>query len=94
MTRAYIAGLGTTGALLAAAACLFVIASAVVAFDAWPGSHVAQRSSSVEAPAPVAARGGGRDALVAVGSGDLFAAAATGASAAALAGGGAGADGS
>src|SRR4051794_15922857 len=38
-TRAFLAGFGTTGSLLAAAACLFVVASAVVAFRGWPVSH-------------------------------------------------------
>src|SRR5512140_1829231 len=35
-TRAYVAGLGTAGSLLAGAAVLFVIASAVVSFRGWP----------------------------------------------------------
>ena len=35
-TRAYIAGFGTAGSLLAGAAILFVLASAVVSFRGWP----------------------------------------------------------
>jgi hypothetical protein len=35
-TRALIAGIGTTGSLVAAAACVFVVASAVIAFKGWP----------------------------------------------------------
>src|SRR5437764_11942170 len=37
-TRALIAGFGTTGTLVAAAACVFVVVSAVIAFNTWPGS--------------------------------------------------------
>ena len=43
-TRAYIAGFGTTGSLLAGAAVLFVLASAVVSFNGWP--QVAGQSSA------------------------------------------------
>jgi hypothetical protein len=35
-TRAYVAGFGTAGSLLAGAAILFVLASAVVSFRGWP----------------------------------------------------------
>src|SRR5436305_6587822 len=35
-TRAYLAGFGTAGSLLAGAALLFVLASALVAFRGWP----------------------------------------------------------
>lgn len=35
-TRAYLAGFGTSGSLLAGAAMLFVLASAIVAFRGWP----------------------------------------------------------
>jgi hypothetical protein len=34
--RAFIAGLGTTGSLVAAAACVFLVAGAVIAFNGWP----------------------------------------------------------
>ncbi len=37
--RAYLAGVGTTGSLLAVAALMFIVASALVAFRGWP--HVA-----------------------------------------------------
>jgi hypothetical protein len=42
-TRAAIAGLGTTGTLVAAAACIFLVASAVLAFRGWPGLGLANR---------------------------------------------------
>src|SRR4051794_8672871 len=35
-SRAFLASFGTTGSLLAAFACAFVLASAVVAFHGWP----------------------------------------------------------
>src|SRR4051812_17587789 len=40
-TKAYIASLGTTGVLLAAAVLMLAVVSAVVAFDRWPGGNVA-----------------------------------------------------
>ena len=46
-TRAYLAGFGTAGSLLAGAAFLFVIAGAFVSFNGWP--DIAQR------PGPAAA---------------------------------------
>src|SRR3979411_1148636 len=46
-TRALIAGFGTTGTLVAAVACVFVVASAVVAFNGWPGSGI---GDPIEAP--------------------------------------------
>ena len=45
-TRALIAGFGTTGTLVAAAACVFVVASAVVAFNGWP-SGIGDRIDSL-----------------------------------------------
>jgi hypothetical protein len=48
-TRAYIAGFGTAGSLLAGAAALFVLATAVVAFNGWP------QLSTVPAPPTVLA---------------------------------------
>jgi len=39
-TKAYIASLGTTGVLLAAAVLMLAVVSAVVAFDRWPGAGV------------------------------------------------------
>src|ERR1700704_3495612 len=50
-TRAYIAGVGTAGSLLAGAAVMFVLASAVVSFRGWP--QVGDQASS--APAGVRA---------------------------------------
>jgi hypothetical protein len=46
-TRAFLAGLGTTGSLVAAAACVFLIASAVIAFRGWPGAGLADRIESL-----------------------------------------------
>src|SRR5580698_6745333 len=46
-TRAYIAGFGTAGSLLAGAAMVFVLASAVVAFRGWPQVGNASSASTV-----------------------------------------------
>ncbi|MDX6697117.1 MAG: hypothetical protein QOE65_514 [Solirubrobacteraceae bacterium] len=46
-TRAFIAGVGTTGSLVAAAACVFLVASAVIAFNGWPSTGFADRIDSV-----------------------------------------------
>src|SRR6476620_11864913 len=46
-TRALIAGFGTTGSLVAAVACVFVVASAVVAFNGWPGSGIGDSIDSL-----------------------------------------------
>src|SRR5439155_3718484 len=40
-TRAYIASLGTTSLLVASSLLLLVVVSAIVAFNGWPGSGVA-----------------------------------------------------
>jgi hypothetical protein len=45
-TRAYLAGIGTSGSLLAGAALMFIVASALVAFHGWP--HVASQPSPGE----------------------------------------------
>jgi hypothetical protein len=45
-TRAYLAGIGTSGSLLAGAALMFVLGSALVAFHGWP--HVAAQPSPGE----------------------------------------------
>ena len=45
--RPYIAGFGTSGSLLAVAALLFIVASAMVAFHGWP--HVGAQPSPGEA---------------------------------------------
>jgi hypothetical protein len=42
-TRALFAGLGTTGSLVAAAAGVFLVASAVIAFKGWPGTGFTDR---------------------------------------------------
>src|SRR3954465_793998 len=42
-TRALFAGLGTTGSLVAAAAGVFLVASAVIAFNSWPGAGFTDR---------------------------------------------------
>jgi len=44
--RAYLAGFGTTGSLLAGAALMFILATALVAFRGWP--HVAAQPSPGE----------------------------------------------
>ena len=44
--RAYLAGIGTTGSLLAVAALVFIVASAMVAFHGWP--HVGVQPSPGE----------------------------------------------
>jgi hypothetical protein len=54
-TRAYLAGLGTSGSLLAGAALLFVLGSAIVAFRGWPQIATGPATSAVavpRAPAP------------------------------------------
>ena len=66
-TRAFIAGLGTTGSLVAAAACAFLVASAVIAFNGWPGAGFAERIDNVfvdDAP-PVAWDQPGTEAVAA-----------------------------
>lgn len=50
-TRAYLAGFGTAGSLLAAAAVLFVLASAVVSFQGWPEVSSGASSAQLVAPA-------------------------------------------
>lgn len=49
-TRAYVAGFGTSGSLVAGAALLFVLASAIVAFRGWPQVTGAQPAASVAVP--------------------------------------------
>jgi hypothetical protein len=46
-TRAYIAGFGTAGSLVAGAAIVFVLASAVVAFRGWPQVGNSGQGSSI-----------------------------------------------
>jgi hypothetical protein len=46
-TRALVAGLGTAGSLVAAAACVFLVASAVIAFNGWPGGGIDQSISDL-----------------------------------------------
>ncbi len=51
--RAYAAGFGTAGSMLAGAAVLFVLASAIVAFQGWPRIASQRTPSSVQInPAP------------------------------------------
>lgn len=52
-TRAYVAGFGTSGSLLAGAAVLFLLGSAIVAFRGWPQIGTGPATSNVSA-APVA----------------------------------------
>ena len=49
--RAYLAGFGTGGSLVAGAALLFVLASALVAFDGWPALGSSTDPASVFVPA-------------------------------------------
>ena len=56
--REYLAGLGTSGSLLAGAALMFIVASTMVAFRGWP--HVGAQPSPGEvvvSPRPTAATG-------------------------------------
>src|SRR5437763_11910632 len=56
--RGYLAGFGTSGSLLAGAAVMFILASALVAFRGWP--HVGAQPSPGEvvvSPSPTAAAG-------------------------------------
>lgn len=50
-TRAYLAGFGTSGSLLAGAAVLFVLASAIVAFRGWPQVATQPATAAVTVPA-------------------------------------------
>jgi hypothetical protein len=54
-TKAYIASLGTTGMLLASSLALLLVVSAIVAFNGWPGSTLADRIGSLAANGPEAA---------------------------------------
>lgn len=53
-TRAYLAGLGTSGSLLAGAAVLFVLGSAIVAFRGWPQIATGPATVAVTAAHPSA----------------------------------------
>jgi hypothetical protein len=57
--RAYLAGFGTAGSLLAGAALLFVLASALVAFHGWPQMGAGAAPVSVTVP-PAPDAGGSR----------------------------------
>ena len=48
-TRAYVAGFGSSGSLLAGAAALFLVGSAIVAFGGWPQIATRPATSSVAA---------------------------------------------
>lgn len=48
-TRAYVAGFGSSGSLLAGAAALFLVGSAIVAFGGWPQIATGPATSSVAA---------------------------------------------
>jgi len=47
-SKAYIAGLGTTGVLLAASVALLFFVGALVGFDRWPGGSLGERVERVE----------------------------------------------
>ena len=60
-TRAYLAGIGTAGALVLGAALVFVLAGAVVAFRGWPAPHTGgaparQQVTLAAVPGPVSRR--------------------------------------
>jgi len=58
--RAFIAGIGTTGSLLAATACAFLLTSALVAFNGWPGGGIGDDVNSLfvdDEPVTVASAG-------------------------------------
>ena len=64
-TRAYVAGFGTSGSLLAAAAAVFLVGSAIVAFKGWPQIGIGAPNSNVAAaPIPVASRAARRLSVV------------------------------
>lgn len=59
-TRAFIAGLGTTSSLVAATACAFLLTSALVAFNGWPGGGIGDDIDSLfvhDEPVTVASSG-------------------------------------
>jgi hypothetical protein len=67
-TRAYLAGFGTSGSLLAGAAVLFVLGSAIVAFRGWPQIATGPATTAVAAsPAGVPSHAGARLAAVLAG---------------------------
>jgi hypothetical protein len=51
-TRAYLAGFGTSGSLVAGAALLFVLASAIVAFRGWPQVGTGPATAALVVPSP------------------------------------------
>lgn len=51
-SRAYIAGVGTTGVLVASAVLLLAVVSALVAFQGWPGTDLSDDVSSLVVDAP------------------------------------------
>jgi hypothetical protein len=75
-TRAFISGLGATGTLVAAATAVFLVVSAVVAFNGWPGAHLPNSLRSLvvsdsgpapyDVPGPVAVAAGAAPAALAV----------------------------
>src|SRR5437588_12401832 len=74
-TRAYLAGFGTAGSLLAGAALLFVLATAYVSFRGWPKVGDAPRPVSVVVSPAGDSQGpqtAGRLALIAARTGGLL----------------------
>ena len=61
VTRAYLAGFGTAGSILAGWAVLFVVASAVVAFRGWPmiAGQPAPAVLRLDGPVPASDAGSG-----------------------------------
>ncbi len=46
--KAFIAGFGTTGALMAATVCMFAVVSAIVAFEGWPSVQVGRPATTLD----------------------------------------------
>lgn len=69
VTRAYLASLGTTGLLLLAAFAVLIAASALIAFNGWPGDEAPEQATPVLVDP-------GRDTLAGGGPGDVAAEAA------------------
>lgn len=67
-SRGYLAGFGTSGSLLAGAAALFLVGSAIVAFDGWPQAATGAANSNVAAGLPPASSRTARRLTVALAS--------------------------
>ena len=68
-TRGYLAGLGTTGALVAAIGCTFAVVSGVVAVRGWPGAQLGLQSSTLDGGGSGGAGGAASAASTGLGGG-------------------------